>query len=80
MTAWRRFAQALRRGPGSEPAPAPPGEIVSALAARLDAAAQRRLGRSLALRHVDGGPAMATQKIYLDAELVVRGSTAPPPA
>ena len=28
---------------------------MSALAARLDAAAQRRLGRSLALRHVDGG-------------------------
>ena len=61
MTAWRRFAQALRRGPGSEPAPAPPGEIVSALAARLDAAAQRRLGRSLALRHVDGGSCNACE-------------------
>lgn len=39
------------------PAPAgnPDGETVVALAARLEAAAQRRLGRSLALRHVNTG-------------------------
>ena len=61
MRAWRGFARALRGGPGSEPAPAPPGEIVAALAARLDAAAQRRLGRSLALRHVDGGSCNACE-------------------
>lgn len=39
-----------------------------------------RMAAELLLRHVDGGPAVATQKIYLDAELVVRRSTAPPPA
>jgi DNA-binding LacI/PurR family transcriptional regulator len=37
-----------------------------------------RLAAELLLRHVDGGPAVPTQKIYLDAELVVRRSTAPP--
>jgi Ni,Fe-hydrogenase III small subunit len=36
--------------------PEPPGESTTrALAERLQAAAQRRLGRSLALRHVDAG-------------------------
>ena len=55
MTAWRELTRALRRGPASEPAAPAPDSIVSALTARLDAAAQRRLGRSLALRHVGGG-------------------------
>ncbi len=36
-----------------------------------------RLAAELLLRHVEGGGAVATQKIYLDAELVVRGSTPP---
>lgn len=36
-----------------------------------------RLAAELLLRHVDGGPAVPTQKIYLDAQLVVRGSTPP---
>lgn len=31
------------------------GDTINALVTRLDAAAQTRLGRSLALRHVDGG-------------------------
>ena len=36
-----------------------------------------RLAAELLLRHVDGGPSVATQKVYLDAELVVRASTPP---
>jgi Ni,Fe-hydrogenase III small subunit len=39
----------------AEPAPDAAPETVQALIARLDAAAQARLGRSLALRHVDTG-------------------------
>ncbi len=39
-----------------------------------------RLAAELLLRHVDGGPEVQTRKIYLDAELVVRASTARPPA
>jgi LacI family transcriptional regulator/LacI family repressor for deo operon, udp, cdd, tsx, nupC, and nupG len=39
-----------------------------------------RLAAELLLRHVDGGASMPTQKIYLDAELVVRRSTAAPPS
>ena len=45
----------LLRGPLAEPAPDAVPETVQALAARLEAAAQTRLGRSLALRHVDTG-------------------------
>jgi Ni,Fe-hydrogenase III small subunit len=52
---WRLIARSLRHGPASE-ALAPPGPaMVGELAARLDAAAQARLGRSLAIRHVDAG-------------------------
>ena len=40
-----------RAGPGG----APDAETIASLAARLDAAAQARLGRSLALRHVNTG-------------------------
>ena len=39
----------------ADPAPVPPAEGVAALTARLDAAAQVRLGRSLALFHVPTG-------------------------
>ena len=39
----------------AEPMPEPVAESVAALAARLDAAAQTRLGRSLALLHVPTG-------------------------
>jgi Ni,Fe-hydrogenase III small subunit len=53
--AWRRFARTLLDGPATQPArPAAPA-AVQALAARLDTAAQARLGRSLCLRHVDAG-------------------------
>ena len=52
---WRRIVRTLRDGPATEwPAPVPE-ETVQALAAELDAAAQARLGRSLAIRHVDAG-------------------------
>jgi LacI family transcriptional regulator/LacI family repressor for deo operon, udp, cdd, tsx, nupC, and nupG len=36
-----------------------------------------RLAAELLLRHVEEGPGVPTQKIYLDAELVVRASTPP---
>lgn len=55
MTPWCLFARALRRGPDTLPAPSPDPPTVAALAARLQAASQRRLGRSLAIRHVDAG-------------------------
>ena len=52
---WRRLVATLRR----RPATLPPGLIDEAatrlLADRLDAAAQRRLGRSLAIRMLDAG-------------------------
>lgn len=53
--AWRRMWQNLRRGPATEPAAATTPDMTQALVERLDAAAQRRLGRSLALRHLDAG-------------------------
>lgn len=52
---WRLLARALRHGPDTLPAPPPDQPTVAALAARLQAASQRRLGRSLAIRHVDAG-------------------------
>jgi len=52
---WRRFATNLWRGPVTETAVPAPERTVAALAERLDAAAQTRLGRSLALRHLDAG-------------------------
>jgi Ni,Fe-hydrogenase III small subunit len=47
--------QALVLPPVTEPAPAPDPEAVAQLAASVDAAARRRLGRSLAIREVDAG-------------------------
>lgn len=52
---WRRIAKTLRDGPATEPASVVQDETVRALAARVDAAAQIRLGRSLSIRHVDSG-------------------------
>lgn len=43
------------RSPLTEPAPAVDRDEVARLAGRLDAAARRRLGRSLAIREVDAG-------------------------
>jgi Ni,Fe-hydrogenase III small subunit len=47
--------ESLIRGPLTEPAPEPAGQAVAELAASLDRAARRRLGRSLAIREVDAG-------------------------
>jgi Ni,Fe-hydrogenase III small subunit len=52
---WRRMLASLRHGPATEPAAPQDGATARALAERLAAAAQRRLGRSLAIRHVDAG-------------------------
>ena len=47
--------QGLFRPPLTEPPPAADDPELAALAARLDRAAQRRLGRSLSIREVDAG-------------------------
>ena len=47
--------QSLVLPPVTEPAPAPDPEAVAQLAANVDAAARRRLGRSLSIREVDAG-------------------------
>jgi Ni,Fe-hydrogenase III small subunit len=47
--------QSLVLPPLTEPAPLPDSEAVAALAANVDAAARRRLGRSLSIREVDAG-------------------------
>ena len=55
MTVWRRIFQNLRDGPATERA-VPIGDAATlALAAQLDGMARARLGRSLAIRHVDAG-------------------------
>jgi Ni,Fe-hydrogenase III small subunit len=45
----------LLRRPASDPAGPVDAETTASLAARLDAAARQRLGRGLAIRHVDTG-------------------------
>src|SRR6478752_7512162 len=52
---WPRLARNLFRPPLTDPAPPVPDDVVQALAERLEAAAQARLGRSLAIRQVDAG-------------------------
>ncbi len=52
---WRRVLFTLRHGPASLPAGPTDSATTQALADRLEAAAQRRLGRSLAIRQVDAG-------------------------
>jgi Ni,Fe-hydrogenase III small subunit len=53
---WPRLARTLFSKPVTDPPPAAvPEEVVRALAERLEGAAQRRLGRSLAIRQVDAG-------------------------
>jgi Ni,Fe-hydrogenase III small subunit len=51
----RTIFESLARGPLTEKAPAPDETALAELAARVDRAAQRRLGRSLAIREVDAG-------------------------
>jgi Ni,Fe-hydrogenase III small subunit len=51
----RILLQGLFRSPLTEPVPAPEDAELSDLAAKLDIAAKRRLGRSLSIREVDAG-------------------------
>ena len=51
----RRIIRNLREGPAAEPAAPVSQETASALAEALNAAAKAKLGRSLAIRHVDAG-------------------------
>jgi Ni,Fe-hydrogenase III small subunit len=55
VTVWRRVFRTLRDGPATERAAPVPDTATQALAAQLDGAARARLGRSLAIRHVDAG-------------------------
>lgn len=47
--------RSLLRGPATVAAPAPAADALAQLARRVDAAARRRLGRSLSIREVDAG-------------------------
>src|ERR671929_1018646 len=47
--------KSLVQGPLTEPAPVPDEAALAELAQRLEHAARRRLGRSLAIREVDAG-------------------------
>ena len=51
----RHLLEGLLRRPLTEPAPAPEDAEVAALARHVEAAARRRLGRSLSIREVDAG-------------------------
>ena len=52
---WPHLARRLVSRPLTDAQPSPPPDVVAALAARLDATARARLGRSLAIREVDAG-------------------------
>ena len=52
---WRRLFASLRRAPSTFPAGRLDEAAARQLAERLEASAQRRLGRSLAIRHVNAG-------------------------
>ena len=52
---WPKLAKRLASRPLADTDPAPPEEVVAALAERLEASARVRLGRSLAIREVDAG-------------------------
>jgi len=49
------IGRTLLHGPFTEPAPGPSDDALAELAARVQAAARRKLGRSLTLREVDAG-------------------------
>jgi Ni,Fe-hydrogenase III small subunit len=51
----------LMRGPVTEAAPSPGESALAELAGRVDAAAKRKLGRSLAIREVDAGSCNACE-------------------
>ena len=53
--AWHALWRALRQGPAAVPLPPPDESEIATLAARLKAAAFRRLGRGLSIRQIDSG-------------------------
>ena len=55
MSMPRLLAEGLLKRSLTEPAPKPDDEALAQLAAGVDAAARRRLGRSLSIRQVDAG-------------------------
>jgi Ni,Fe-hydrogenase III small subunit len=55
MSILGRMVRSLREGPAAEPHDPVDAETIASLAGRLEAAAKTRLGRSLAIRHVDAG-------------------------
>jgi Ni,Fe-hydrogenase III small subunit len=50
-----RIARSLRESPATEPRAPVDTETAASLAGRLEAASRARLGRSLAIRHIDAG-------------------------
>ena len=52
---WPKLARRLVSKPLTDAAPVAPDAVVQALAARLEATARARLGRSLSIREVDAG-------------------------
>ncbi|MEK0085028.1 NADH-quinone oxidoreductase subunit B family protein [Benzoatithermus flavus] len=57
----RLLLKGLFQRPATIPAPEPSDDLLRELAGRLDAAARRRLGRSLAIREVDAGSCNACE-------------------
>jgi len=55
----RILLEGLARGALTEPPPSADDATLAELAAKVDGAARRRLGRSLSIRQVDAGPATA---------------------
>jgi Ni,Fe-hydrogenase III small subunit len=55
MSILGRIVRSLREGPAAEPHGPVDAETTASLAGRLEAAAKARLGRSLAIRHIDSG-------------------------
>ncbi|MEN0074401.1 MAG: NADH-quinone oxidoreductase subunit NuoB [Paracraurococcus sp.] len=58
---WPKLARNLVGRPLTDPPPTVSPEVVQALALRLEESAQRRLGRSLAIRQVDAGSCNACE-------------------
>ncbi len=55
MSVLGRIGRTLREGPAAEPRTPVDAETAASLAGRLEATSRARLGRSLAIRHIDAG-------------------------
>jgi Ni,Fe-hydrogenase III small subunit len=64
----RTLFESLTRRPLTEAPPAPDGASLAELAASVDRAARRRLGRSLAIREVDAGSCNGCNNAFYDLE------------